>query len=117
MAVYQYDSSIRSYVFNGLKLNCIIVLLLGGEINWTCLVPSEKKLAAAITQFVNVELVIEWLLTRGSILKLAMRYCVVGRDNTYCPFGQAVYPSWNPNLTNDLQTEPKKGCLALAWLD
>ena len=30
-------------------------------------------------------------------------------------WGQAVYPSWWPSPTKDLQIEPQKGCPALAW--
>ena len=92
---------------------------------------------AAIAQWQSVGLVIEWLLAFGSIPNLAMRRCVVKRETllsfligtnslplfptwqcvvvslkeklySHLSLGQTVYPLWWPNLTIDLQTEPKK---------
>ena len=56
---------------------------------------------------------IEKLLAPGSILELAMRRYVLGK-NTFTLIshsGQAVYPLWSPSFIKDLQTEPKKGLL------
>ena len=56
---------------------------------------------------VEHRIVIERLLARGSIPKLAMRRFVVGKDTLRLfPMGvQAVYLLWWPSLANGLQTE------------
>ena len=59
-------------------------------------------------------IVIERLLAYSSILELAMRHCVPGKDilRVFLSHVKATYPLWWSSLTKDLK---KKKNVALRW--
>ena len=66
---------------------------------------------------VKRRMVIERLLTPGSIPEQAMLRCVLEKTRyAYFPLGPSSQFVWWPSLTKDLQTEPKRKCSALYWL-
>ena len=74
----------------------------------------KLKCTTKLVQVVERRLVIERLLTTGSIAEPAMHRCVIRKDTLRLFYlcGQAVYLLWWPSLTKDLQTELKS---AMRW--
>ena len=74
--------------------------------------------AAAIAQWWTTGLVIERLLTPGSILELAMRRCVIGKNiYAYFPLGSSSLPVVVTQPDERLANRIQKKCSALVWLD
>ena len=77
------------------------------------------SIVAAVAQWWSVGLVIKnWLLTPGSILVLAMRRCVLGKDTLrLSPLGPSNPPVVVVQPDKRLANRTKKRCSALVWLD
>ena len=67
-----------------------------------------------ILSWLNLRLMIKRLLTLGSIPKVAMRRCVLGKDTLrlFPVWDEAVYPVSRTSLTKDLQNITQKGVSA-----